>query len=158
AHPRQNLKPRLAEALEGVGGGARLVGAAAEELTASTLDLFGDGARLIDRLHRARSAHHDDAVAADVDAAGVDDAVVRFRLAADQLVGVRDPDDFLDAGKGLEDLRIGRSLFAGDADGRAVGAGNRMGLEAHSLDVADDSLDLFGPCARFHHYQHDGSV
>ena len=41
-------------------------------------------------------------------------------LAADQLVGVRDADDFLDAGIVLEDLGIGCPWLAGDADGRAV--------------------------------------
>ena len=86
AHPRQDLEPLLAESLEGVRRGARLVRAAAEQLPAGALDPLGDGARLVERLDRAGAADHDDAVAADVDAADVDDRVVRLRLAADQLV------------------------------------------------------------------------
>ena len=73
ADARQNLQPLLAQSLERVGRGARLVGAAAEELAAGVLDALGDGARLVERLDRARTADDDDAVAADVDAADVDD-------------------------------------------------------------------------------------
>ena len=85
-------------------------------------------------------------------------AVVRLRLAADQLVGVRDADDFLDAGKVLEDLGIGRSRLAGDADGGAVRAGDGVGLEAHALDVADDGFDLIGPGPGFHDDEHRVSI
>ena len=77
ANARQDLQPLLAQSLERIRRGARLVGAAAEELPAGVLDPLGDGAGLIERLDRARAADDDDAVAADVDAADVDDAVVR---------------------------------------------------------------------------------
>ena len=95
-----------------------------------------------------------DAVAADVDAADVDDRVVRLRLAADELVGVRDRDDFLDARKVLEHRGIGFAAVAGDADGGAERAGDRMGAEAQPLDVANDGFDLFRPRAGFHDDEH----
>ena len=110
---------------------------------------------MIERLDRARTADDDDPFAADVDAADADDAVVRLRLAAHQLVRVRDADDFLDAGEILENLRVGRFLLlSGDADGGAVDARNRVCFEPHLLDVANDCFDLFRPSAGIHYYEH----
>jgi hypothetical protein len=50
AHFGQNFQARLAEALKGVRGSARLVGAAAKKAHARALRAFGDGERLLARL------------------------------------------------------------------------------------------------------------
>src|SRR5204863_3786668 len=118
------------------------------------LDRLGDRARLIERLDRARATDDDDAVAADVDAADTDDRVVGPRLTADELVRVRDADDFLDSGVVFEDFGIGLSLRSRDADGSAMRARNRMRFQPHPFDVADDCFDLFRLGAGLHYDEH----
>src|SRR5258708_23493337 len=63
-------------------------------------------------------------------------------------------DDFFDAGVVLKDHRVGGALLPGNADGGTIGAWDGMCLEAHPLDVADDSVDLFRPCAGLHDDKH----
>jgi len=48
--------------------------------------------------------------------------------------------------------------MSGDADRRAVRAGDGVRLQSHPLDVADDGIDLFGPCPGFHDDQHFGEI
>src|SRR5438128_892820 len=67
---------------------------------------------------------------------------------------MRDLDDFLDAGKGLDDARILGALRAGNADRCAMRAGYRMRLQPHLLDVADDGFDLFRLRAGLHDDEH----
>jgi hypothetical protein len=126
-------------------------------LASGALDSLGHGAGLIERLDRARAADHHDPVAADVHAADRDHRVVRFRLPADELVGMRDRDDLLDAGEVLENERIRLAAVAGNADRGAERAGDRVGAEPQPFDVADDGFDLFGPRRGFHDDEHADS-
>ena len=159
AHARQDLEPLLAEALERVGGTTGLVCAAAEELSAGAFDPFRDRAGLVERLDRARTTDHDDPVSADVDSADIDDRVVRFCLTRHEFVGVRNADDFLDAGEVLEDLGVGLTLLLpGDADRGAVRARDGMRLQPELFDVAYDRFDLFRPRAGIHHDEHRASI
>src|SRR5258708_429258 len=129
----------------------RCVGPAGEGLRALVLGASAEAPRLPGRPPGPRPADDDDAVAPDVHPPDVDHAVFGPGLAADQLVRLRDPDDFLDAGVILEDLRVGSSLHAGDADGRAMRARDRMGCEPHLLDVSYDRIDLLVPASALHH-------
>src|SRR6185503_9458379 len=103
---------------------------------------LGDRTRLVERLDRTRPADHDDSVAADVHAAYRHHRIVRLRLAADELVSVRDRNDLFHAGEVLEDQRIRFTAVPGNADGRTECAWNRVCPEAHSLDVANYGFDL----------------
>src|SRR5438552_2301364 len=86
--------------------------------------------------------------------ADVDNRVVRLRLAADQFVGLGDLDDLLDAGKVLDARGILRPLMPGDADRRAMRAGNRMRLQSKAFDVPNDCFDLLRRRAGFHDDNH----
>ena len=60
-----DLQAFFAESLEGVGRGARLVGAAAEELRAGRGDALGHGERLLAAFDRTRPGDDGEVVAAD---------------------------------------------------------------------------------------------
>jgi hypothetical protein len=152
---REDLQRLLTESLKRVRRRARLVCAAAHELSAGALDLLGNGAGLIERLDRARSADHDNTVAADVHAADVDDRVIGLRLAADQFVGMGDGNDFLDAGEVLEDRRISCAAMPGHPDRGAECARNRVCAKPHPFDVPDDGFDLIRPRRGLHDDEHD---
>ncbi len=117
-----------AEALECVGRGAGLVGAAAEELRAGGGDLLGDGEGLLAALDGAGAGDDGEVASADggVGAGEADDGVFFLHVAAGELVGFGDADDFGNAGHLFEVAAIDFALVAGDSDGGALGAGHGM--------------------------------
>ncbi len=124
-----------AEALECVRRGARLVGAAAEELRAGCGDLFGDGKGLLAALDGAWAGDNGEIAAADggVGSGEADDGVFFFYVAAGELVGLGDTNDFGDAGHLFEVAAVDFALVAGDSDGGALGAGHRVRAVTHEL-------------------------
>src|SRR6201999_2202280 len=102
-----------------------------------------EGVRVVRLFAGTGPAAPNAAVPADVDAADIDDRIFRTRLAAHELVGVRDRDHFFHAREILEHEGIGDAL-AGDADGGAMHAGDDVGFQPHLLDLAGNSFDLFG--------------
>ena len=82
--------------------------------------------------------------------AKADDGVFFFDVAAGELVGLGDADDFGDAGERFEVAAVDFALVAGDADGGALGSGKGMGAEAQLLNMVADGLDLFRRGLRFH--------
>ena len=153
----EDAQALLAQALERVGAGARLERAAAQEVGARRLDRPRDGQRLLHGLDRAGSGHQHQLGAADRHRAHAHDAVLALHLAGDELVGVGDRDDLQHAGKALEGRRIQGALVAGDADGGALRAGDRVGLEAAGLDRLLHAADLLRGRVLPHHHQHVGT-
>ena len=83
------------------------------------------------------------------------DRVLLLYIAANQLVGLRDPDDFRDAGEFFEVALIDSATIAGDADGGTLGAGHGMGAKAQQLNLFADGLNFFRRCLRFHDHEHE---
>jgi hypothetical protein len=90
-HLGQYLQARLTQALVGVGGGAGLEGAAAQQAGAGRLGHAGGGEGLPGILDRARPGDHGQRVRADRHPADPDDRPVGVMLPADQLVGDGNP-------------------------------------------------------------------
>ncbi len=152
----ENLEAVFGETLERIRRGARLVGAAAEEARAGASNVLGGSEGLVAALDGARAGHDGNLVAADggVGIGEADDRVFFLEIAADQLVGLADADDFLHARHLVEGAGIKLGLVAGDADGGALRAGHGVRAEAQTLDsFAYLAHVLFGS-VRFHDNQH----
>ena len=54
--------------------------------------------------------------------------------------------------------RLDGALVAGDADGRALRARDRVGLEAEGSDRFDDAPNLFGGRRGIHDDEHRGAI
>ena len=136
-----------AEPLEGVGGSAGLVGAAAKQAHTGGFKLLGDGEALLFGFDGAGTGDHGDVVAADENIAGgsgdFDDGVFFLDVAGYEFVGLGDGDAFDDAGHGFEGAEIDGAGVAGNANGRAAGAWNGVSFEAERLDAVADGADLF---------------
>ena len=91
----QVLQTRGAQALEGVGGGAGLEGAAAQHGGAAGLDGLGDGHHLLLGLHGAGAGHDGQVAAADLGVAHLDHGVLGVELAVGVLVGLLDALDII---------------------------------------------------------------
>ena len=142
-----------AEPLEGVGRGAGLEGAAAEELRARGGDQVGDGVGLLAALDGTGTGDYGHGFAAadgGVCAGEVNDGVFFFDVAAGQLVGLRDADDFGDSGEELEIASIHFALIAGDSDGGALCSGQSVCAKAQLFNMIANCLDLFRRRLRFH--------
>ena len=150
----ENLQAGFAESLKAVWGSARFVGAAAEEAAAGLGDLLGDGHALGFGFHGAGAGDQGDVAAADEDVAArrgdAEDGVFGLGVAADEFVGLADGDALDDAGQRFEDAEIDGAVVAGDADGGASGAGNRVGFEAEAFDALADGADLLLGGVRLH--------
>ena len=155
---RENLQALLGETLESIRRRPRLVGAAAQNVGSSRLDLASDRERLLPGLDGAGSRDDDDARAADGDAAHGDDGVLGVELAGDELVRMRDPDDLENARQALERARPHRALVARDADRRALRARNRVGFQPEPLRGGDDAFDVFARGAPVHDDQHASAL
>src|SRR5208283_104193 len=113
----ENLQAGEAESLEGVGAGARLVGAAAEESDAGGLELLGYGETLLFGFDSAGASDHSDVRATNEDITGrggnFDDGVLFFDVAGDEFVGLGDGDTFDDAGHGFENAEVDDTGISG---------------------------------------------
>ena len=84
------------------------------------------------RLDRAGAGDDGEIAAADggVGSREADDGVFFLYVAAGELVGLGDTDDFGDAGQLFEVAAVDFALVAGDSDGGALRAGHGMRAEA----------------------------
>ena len=146
ANHGEDFEAGEAQPLEGVGRGARFVGAAAEEFDAGGLELFSNGEALLFGFDSAGTGDHGDMLAADEDVAGrsgdTDDGVFLLNVAGDELVGLGDGDALDDAGEGFKSAEIDSAGVAGDADGGAAGTGDGVSLETEGFDALADGADL----------------
>src|SRR5450759_3218363 len=154
---RENLQAFLSEALKGVRRRARLVGAAAQQVRAARLHFLRDRERLLERLDRAGAGDDDDARAAHQNAPHRHDRVFGMEFARHELVGMRDAENLEDARKRLEGTGPDGPLVPRNSDRRALGAGNRVGLEPKALGRRDDPFDVRARGAPVHDDQHDSA-
>ena len=141
---RQKLKPLLAHALKRIRRAARLERAAAERRPSRRLDDARGGENLLFRFDGARSADHDDGIAAHRDAGrDLDDRILGAPFARDLLVRLADVNDLRHAGKGFEPRRIDAPIVPDETDGGALRARHRPRLVAHLLNDTDDAIDVF---------------
>ncbi len=152
---REQPQALLAEALEGVGRGAGLVGAAAQQRAAGVLHDARRRHQLVARLHRAGPGDHREVLAADLPAVDLDDrALADAQLTGGQLVGLQDRHRVVDPGCALE-FEASDVLDVPDrADHGHRLPARRMRTSAHRLDPLDDGLDLVLRRRRFHDNHH----
>ncbi len=107
------LSAVFAHPLKGIRGSARLIGAAAEELRSCPRDLLGHGKRLLPGFNRARPGNHRQVPSANgrIGSREANDCILLLYIAAHQLVGLRNPDHFSNAGKFFEVTLIDRALL-----------------------------------------------
>ena len=158
ADVRKNFQASKAEPLERVRRSARLVGAAAEKADAGSLELLGDGEALFFGFDGAGPSDHRDVRTADKDVArgrgDLDDGVFLLHVAGDQFVGLGNRDALDDAGHGFECAEVDGTGIAGDTNGRAAGAGDRVGFEAEGFDAIANGANLLFGGVGLHDYEH----
>src|SRR5579872_3548790 len=159
AHFGHDTKGFLAESLERVRRGAGLVGAAAEELGSGFLHALGHGEGLFAAFNRARSGNDGEGWSADcrIGSGKANDSVFFLHIAADELVGLGDLDDFLHARHFFERALLDFALVAGDADGGARRAGHGVRAVSELFDFFANGADLLFSGLRLHDNKHDFS-
>ena len=144
-----------AQALEGVGRGTGLVGAAAQHRGAGGLYGLGgldDGLQALDRA--GAGDHGDLLLAADAHAAAVDDRVLRVEEAVDLLVRRGDARHGVDIGVD-GDLRLVHARGVADqAEHVVVLAVDGRDRQAHLLERMDELVDFLLGGALFHRNNH----
>ena len=155
---RKDFEAVFTEALEAIGGSARLVRAAAEEPCAGFFDALGDGQALRFRFDSAGAGDEGNVIAANDDIAGrrgdAQDGIFFLGVAADEFVRFADRDAFDDTGKGFEDAKVDGVFVASDADGRADRAGDGMRFQAEAFDTLADLANLLLGGMGLHDYEH----
>ncbi len=144
AHLGQNAQPLQPQSLEGIGRGARLESSGAEKAHPEAGHQLGHGEGLLGAFHRAWSGHYGQLGAANrgVGSGKVDYRVLGFDLAADQLVGLADAQNFLHARQVFENRRLVFARVANDGDAETLGAGADVRPQTERLDLSADSLHL----------------
>ena len=138
----QKVEALLAHALVGVGGGAGLVGSAAQHGGAGGLDRAGDLDE-VPALDGAGAGHDLEVAAAHLDAeAAVYDGVLWVELAVGLLEGLGHALDALDDVHALEQERVDLRGVADDADDGLVLAARDVGLEPAVLDPLNEMPEL----------------
>ena len=132
------LEALLSQPLEGIGGGARLEGAAPQDDGSGPAYSLGDLHDLLLALDGAGSGHHDDTVATDPHVADTDDRVLLLQLAACKLVGLRDRDD---GGDTIHELDLA-GVHAVHADGAEDGVLLALYLLDDQAVLLEEGLDL----------------
>ena len=132
------------EALEGVGRGAGLVSAAAEEGRTAGLDALCDAEGLLFALDAAGAGHDSDLLlAADLHAAAVDDGIRRVEQAVGTLIGGRNTGHVVDPGVGEDVALVDLGGIAHEAEDIVVLAGDEGDVEALLFEAVNDFLELF---------------
>ena len=100
----QDFQPFLSQTAELVGGGTRLEGAAAQDISSSCFDCLCCFYDLLFCLHSAGAGDYDQVVTTDDNIANLDLSILTLKLAAGELVGLRNGDYFLDPGQEFEHI------------------------------------------------------
>ncbi len=142
AASRSMAKPFFAHALEAIRRAARFERAAANHLGARLGDNRRFSLDLLAAFHAARSCHHHQVAAADLDIADADHGAARPETAAGEFVRRRDAPRFLNAVHHLEggDIELGRAADA--AQHSMHHAGGAMHVETERNQAIDDFLNL----------------
>src|SRR5215813_1053473 len=125
----------------------------------SVCNLLGNGQRLLARFDRARARHHDDVFSANrhVAVRKPNNSGVRLQITTHKFVGLTDANDFADAWHLLQASGFQSALIASDADCGSLSAGNGMGTQSKSFDLAANVAYLLFCGMGLHYNQHSGS-
>ena len=140
----QQLQTLLSQTLEGVGGGAGLVGTAPEDLRARRLDGLGNGNDLILVFHGAGARDHGEVTAADLRVTDPDDGVQGVELPVHLLVGFRDPLDALDDLQGAQQLHVHPAGVADETQDGDLGTLGNVDIQVHAPQPGDKVIPLGG--------------
>ena len=117
--------------------------ASAHDLCACFSNTFRDGVDLFRRFHRAGTGGNCEFVATYGDAAAkINDGAFRLEMAAGELEGLRNTNNFPNAFEQLEITMIEVAVDADGAEYRVRRASRAMNVEAAGDDAIDDVLDL----------------
>ena len=106
--------------------------------------------------HGARSGHDYRALpGSNLDSGNLDNGVFRMEIARDQLVGLRDVDNFLDPGKGEHRGIIHISLVAENPDGSPLASRDGCRGKPHPFHRLDNCFDLFLSRIMVHDDKHE---
>jgi hypothetical protein len=149
------LEPLLLEPLEGIGRGARLERAAAEDFGPRRLDGVGNFPNLRLRLHRAGACHDHDGVGPDGDAVHPHLRGLGTHLAACQLERLLDGHDRLDRLHRLEEAEIRTAALLAHCghDGLELAADDVRRV-AHLRHATAYIFDSVVPDTRLEHDDH----
>ena len=139
----QVLQSLGAQALEGVGRGAGLEGAAPEHGGAALLHRLGNGHHLFLALHGAGTGHDGQGAAADLGAAHGNDRVLRVEFPVGVFVGLLNPLDVLHDVQGGDevDVQLGRVAHQSQDGVSLADAG--VDDDPLFLEPVDQALQLF---------------
>ena len=151
----QQLQALFLQALEAVGAGARLEGAAAQAGRSRLLDHVGDVEDLLPALDGAGPGDHADGTAADRRGPSTLTTVGSFLTSVDgHLVRRQDRDHFLHSFPCFQGLLGPVALFAQGGDDGALGADDDVAAQPELFDPLDDVVDLLLAGAGFHDDDH----
>jgi len=128
--------------LKTVRAGARLEGAAAEDIGARLLDMTGDFIKHRRALDGARARDHGHRAAADLDLADRDNRVLLVEFPLASLNGFMIGKHLLHAGNGLERFGLQFVLVADDTDNGPMLALAEVRLQAEFLDPVNDMVNF----------------
>ncbi len=154
AYVGEDPQALLAQSLEGVRRGARLVGASSEQRRAGGLGHLRGLQRLLGRLDGARAGDEGERARPDRDVPDADRRRLGVVLPADELVGLGDPDDLLHARHHAQVEALERDDVADQSDDRALHAAADEGAATRAFDARDDGVDVLGGGAGAHHDDH----
>src|ERR1700733_12513378 len=149
---RHNPQTFLAQALEGIWRGSRLVSSTAKELGSGAMHSFRHGKGLFAALNSARSSDNSQPRSADrgFRSRKPDDCVFFFNVAAYQLVRLRDFDYFLPPRHFFERTLLHLTLIASDANSGSLSAGHGMWAITQLLDFFAHATYLLFRSLRLH--------
>ena len=120
-----------------------------------------DGEGLLAAFNAARASHHHQILSANRDCRIVQtrsrklyDRIIRFGIAADELVRLGDADNLLHSWHLIERAGIDLAFIARDPNGSALLPGDGMGAVSQRFDFLANSAHLLFGGLRLHHNQH----
>ena len=132
-----------AQALEGIGAGAGLVSAAAQEVSTAGLDQPGHFEGVLLALYAAGAGHHGDGgLAANLDAVHVHHGIIGVEQAVGALVGGGHTGHILDPGVGQHVLLGDFGGIAHQAKDVVVGTADQRDRQALMLEVIDNAVQF----------------
>ena len=132
------------QTLEGVGRGAGLISAAAEQACTARLYAVGNAQCLLLALDAAGACHHGDLLApADLHAAAVDDGIGGVEQAVGPLIGSGHAGDVVDPGVGQHVALIDLGGIAHQTEHIVILAGDQGHIQALLLEFVYDLFQLF---------------
>src|SRR5262249_41941800 len=139
-----------------IGRSAWLVRSTAEKLRAGSAHPLSGGEGLIAAFDCAWSGNDRQARTAEgrVLTGEGDDCIFFFEVAADELVRLADPDEFLPSGLSSQRPRLHFALVARDAHRRALSSGHGVRPISERFNLLADRAHLLFGGVRLHHDQH----